>query len=256
MKTFFYILIIPFFIFSCVQNEELKSSNSNGNTDWKKYNLNGKVKSFRETKFLAVDNFSIIVNGKKSNHLFNKEMLFNLDGYKIEKNDYMPDGTLASRTMYLYQNNKLVEYNNYDSQGMPFGTGNYEYNADGQIVRLIDNTTDGRHNWTKAYQYDSKGNLVEVDNFKAADVIDTKEKYTYGNNGHLIKSDLLKSDKVLSRSNHKYDEDGNLIELNYGDSDLYTFRYSYDFKGNWVKKIVFENDNPSGILLREIEYFK
>ena len=254
MKNISRLLIITTFLISCVQNGELKTVSKNNN-DWSKSNLLGEVKSFRETKFLAVNNFSIVEDGEKKPHLFNKEILFNLDGFKIETNEYMPDGTLASRTMYLYQNNKLKEYNSYDSQGSPFKIGKYEYNKAGKIEKLIDNTSDGRHNWTKKFNYDKNGNLSEVDQFKNEEIIDTKEVYLYDENKKMIESDFYKSDKLVTKNNHKYDEDGNLIELNYGEKNTYSYKYSYDFKGNWVKKIVYENNEPSGIMFREIEYF-
>ena len=76
--------------------------------DWKKLNLQGNVKAIKEIKFLAVDNFSEVKNGEKIRHIYNKELLFNLDGFLIEENDYIPDGTLANRTMFLYKENKLI----------------------------------------------------------------------------------------------------------------------------------------------------
>ena len=83
MKRLAFLSIISLLLFSCGSNNEIDRSN----TDWHKFKLKGDVKSFREIKFLAVDNFSIISNGEKIKHIYNKEVLFNLDGYKIEQND-------------------------------------------------------------------------------------------------------------------------------------------------------------------------
>lgn len=255
MKYLLSILISLTFLVSCTQNEEQKTTSKKIN-DWKKHNLSGEVKSYRETKFLAVNDFSIIEKGEKKKHLFNRETLFNFDGFKIETNDYTSDGTLANRTTYLYQNSTLKEYNCYDSQGTPFKTGKYEYNDIGQVAKLIDNTTDGKHNWTKKFQYDNNGNVIEIEQYKNENIIDTKEKYIYDDDGNMIESDFYKLDKLITKTNHKYDEDGNLTELNYGKSSTFTYKYSYDFKGNWIKKIVYENNNPRGIISREIEYFE
>jgi len=257
MKHLFLIFLSSLLIFSCNQNGSVETvSLKNTNNDLEKFNLNGRVKSLRETKFLAINNFSIVEHGEKKKHLYNQEILFNLDGNKIEKNDYLTDGTLANRTMYLYQDNKLVEYNNYDPEGVPFGIGKYEYDQDGNLKRLIDNTNDGRTNWTKTFRFDDHGNVIEMEKFKTEDAIERKEIYNYDGNNNIIESDFYKKDKLIAKNNHKYDADGNIIELNYSDSNVYTFKYSYDYKGNWVKKIVFIDGNPSGILLREIEYFK
>lgn len=254
MKYILPLLISSIFLISCAQNEELKTASKDSN-DWGQLNLIGDVKSFRETKFLAVDNFSVIEDGEKKKHTFNKEILFNLDGFKIETNDYMPDGTLATRTMYLYQNNKLKEYNSYDSQGSPFKIGKYEYNNDGEMERLVDNTSDGRYNWTKKYKYDDQGNISEVEHYKNEEIIESKEVYAYDSSKKVVASDFYKNEKLITTNNLKYDEDDNIIELNYGEASIFTYKYSYDFKGNWIKKIVFENNEPSGIIFREIEYF-
>lgn len=224
--------------------------------DWKKLNLNSNVKAIKEIKFLAVDNFSEIKNGEKIRHIYNKEMLFNLDGYLIEENDYIPDGTLANRTMFLYKNDKLIEYNEYDSQGMLFGTGKYELDEKGLPKTLVYKTNDGRYNWSKTFTHDSNGNVTEVDLLNSTGVLESKEIYTYNNQDLLVESELHKNQKLFSKNTYKSDEGGSIVEMNYsGDSSTFTYIYNYDSKGNWIKKIVFENNVPSGILVREIEYF-
>ena len=259
MKNILYLLIGSLLFLSCDDGKKNSTNVSNDitreNTDWTKYKLKGDVKSFREVKFLAVDNFSVINGGERIKHIYNKEVLFNLDGNKIEKNDYIPDGTLANRTVFLYKKTQLVEYNNYDSQGMLFGTGKYETDDNGRVTRLNYNTSDGRYNWSESYQYDENGNITEIKSFKTEEVIDTKELYTYDNKGNTKESEFYRDNKLVSKNRYNYDEEGNFNELHFGDSAVYTYKYNYDAKGNWIKKIVFENDNPSGILIREIEYF-
>jgi len=251
MKRLAFLSLITLVLYSCGANNK----SDRKNTDWSKFKLKGDVKSFREIKFLAVDSFSIISNGEKINHVYNKEVLFNLDGYKIEQNDYIPDGTLANRTVYLYKQSELVEYNNYDSQGMLFGTGKYTSNEDGEVNRLNYKTTDGRYNWSESYTYDNYGNLSEIRRFKTEEVIDTKEVYVFDDSSNIKTSEFHKEGKLISKNDYNYDEEGNFNELKYSDASVYSYKYNYDEKGNWIKKIVFENDNPSGILTREIEYF-
>lgn len=183
-------------------------------------------------------------------------MLFNLDGYLIEENDYIPDGTLANRTMFLYKNDKLIEYNEYDSQGMLFGTGKFELDEKGLPQKLVYKTNDGRYNWSKAFTYDSNGNIIQVDLLSSTGVLESKELYTYNTDDFLVESELHKDQKLISKNSYKNDEGGSIVEMNYsGDSSTFTYIYNYDSKGNWIKKIVFENNVPSGILIREIEYF-
>jgi hypothetical protein len=251
MKKITIITVGLLFLMSCGINNGLDRNN----TDWSKFKLKGDVKSFKEIKFLAVDNFSIISDGEKIKHIYNKEVLFNLDGNKIEQNDYIPDGTLANRTVFLYRKEVLVEYNNYDSQGMLFGTGKYELNEDEKVSRLNYKTSDGRYNWSESYLYDKHGNLTEVRRFKTEEVIDTKEVYVFDEKSNVKTSEFHKEGQLISKNDYNYDEEGNFNELKYSDTSVYTYKYNYDEKGNWIKKIVFENGNPSGILTREIEYF-
>jgi hypothetical protein len=252
MKNIFLIVLSSFLFLSCTDNTETVL---NKDTDWKNFKLKGEVKSFKEIKFLAVDNFSVINGGEKVRHIYNKEVLFNLDGNKIEENDYIPDGTLANRTVYLYKQNQLMEYNNYDSQGMLFGTGKYQTNDDGKVIRLDYKTNDGRYNWSESYQYDKNGNITEIKQFKTEEVFDTKELYAYNEHGKIAESEFHKDGKLVSKNQYNYDKEGNFDRLNFGDSATYTYKYNYDEKGNWTKKIVFENNEPSGILVREIAYF-
>ena len=70
MKRLSIIAIGILFIFSCTPKESEVSKNS----DWDQFKLKGNVKSFREIKFLAVDNFTIVSNGEKTNHIYNKEV--------------------------------------------------------------------------------------------------------------------------------------------------------------------------------------
>ena len=254
---YFAIAFVLIFGWACSNTSVTESSTSvDQDTDWHKLNLKGNVKAVKEIKFLAVDEFSEIQNGEKIKHIYNKEILFNLDGYKIEQNDYIPDGTLANRIMYLHQQNKLVEYNEYDSQGILFGTGKYELDEDGIPKKLNYRTNDGRYNWSESYIYSDNGKITEVEHFNAENIMEAKEIYSYNDKGLLIESELYKDNKLVSKNTYKNDEEGSNTELNYGgDSSVFTYMYNYDSRGNWVKKIVFENNNPSGILVREIEYF-
>lgn len=254
---YLFIPLVLSIVWSCSNSSKSERINSNyEDTDWHKLNLKGKVKAIKEIKFLAVDDFSEIQNGEKVKHIYNKEILFNLDGSKIEQNDYIPDGTLANRIMYLHQQNKLVEYNEYDSQGLLFGTGKYELDDNGIPTKLNYKTNDGRYNWSESYQYNSKGKISEIEHFNAEGILVSKEIYKYDENGYLKESELYKNKKLISKNIYKNDEEGSNTELIYsGDSTIFTYMYNYDAKGNWVKKIVFENNNPSGILIREIEYF-
>lgn len=255
MKRLLILSVSLLTLFSCGEITSFSESD-NPNSDWRRLKLQGKVKAIKEIKFIAVGNFSEIVNGEKTKHIYNKEFLFNLDGFKIEQNDYIPDGTLANRIMYLYQNNKLVEYNEYDSQGLLFGTGKYEIGEDDNPTRLNYKTSDGRYNWSETFKYDGNGNIIEVNHFRTEKAMDSKEIYNFNDDGYLSTSELHRDGNLVTKNTFITDEEGSRTEMIYGaDKSNFTYIYNYDSKGNWVKKIVFENNSPSGVLIREIEYF-
>jgi len=61
---------------------------------------------------------------------------------------------------------------------------------------------------------------------------------------------LFKFDEKGNKTEEsRYDINGNLVlDVNY--------KYDYDDKGNWIRKIKFENEIPEYILEREIEYYE
>ena len=98
---------------------------------------------------------------------------------------------------------------------------------------------DGR----QQYYTDAADNIVEIrtyyDPSNAAAYY--SEKYTYDASGLLVESELFKHNKLITKNSYKNNNDGSNTELNYsGDSSVYTYLYNYDSKGNWIKKIVFE----------------
>ena len=124
------------------------------------------------------------------------------------------------------------------------------------IKELNYKTNDGRYNWSETYTYDSNGKITEVSHFNAENILESKEIYTYDDNGLLSESELYKDNNLITKNTYKNDNEGSNVELFYSaDESVFTYMYNYDSRGKWVKKIVFENNSPSGILIREIEYF-
>jgi hypothetical protein len=84
----------------------------------------------------------------------------------------------------------------------------------------------------------------------------------YDDRGNAVSSTWYNSDgSIYLKDSTKYDDKNNRIEFNshYLDGGLNSktsTKYDYDEKNNWIKCIVFSNDNtPLYILEREIEYY-
>ncbi len=108
--------------------------------------------------------------------------------------------------------------------------------------------------------YDLVGNLIETilyDPFMNEQQI---TRYKYDGRNNKIETVVLKSGLVTSKVITRYDERNNVGEvLTYGvlgNLDRHEKRlYHYDLHGNWTKQVVFVNNNPTSVILHQIEYY-
>ncbi|CEN52128.1 conserved exported hypothetical protein [Capnocytophaga canimorsus] len=113
-----------------------------------------------------------------------------------------------------------------------------------------------------SYIYNEQGNLIEANRYNSDGNLYGKWTYKYDTNGNRIEANSYNSDGSLSgKTAFKYDTNGNRIEANRYNSDgsLYAtdiYTYEYDKYGNWVKRIMYNNDKPESIDEREIEYYE
>ncbi len=206
-------------------------------------NLKGKVKSIKETTYEAVDKFGQIEKGNvfydRFSLLFNSPftIIYNEKGNKIEKNYYNSDGSLKSKTTYKY-----------DEKG-----NNIEENIYGSDGSLKSKTT---------YKYDKKGNNIEENTYDSDSRLNFKATYKYNEKGNIIEKNYYDSDGRLNfKATYKYDKKGNNIEYNicYSDGSLdkttYKYKYEYDKNNNWTQQVTYENNKPTQITERIIEYY-
>ena len=84
----------------------------------------------------------------------------------------------------------------------------------------------------------------------------------YNEKGNKIEKNYYNSDGSLkSKTTYKYDKKGNNIEYNicYSDGSLdkttYKYKYEYDKNNNWTQQVTYENNKPTQITERIIEYY-
>ncbi len=281
------IITFTILLYSCTTDKQ--------ETGWSEYNLKGKVKSFTEISYEAIDRFGKIELGdKRVDFEFilhnNAEYLFDNNGNKIEESLYFDDGSLRYKVIYKYDNNgnKIEEnlyfddgnldtklINLYDNKGnmieanvyTPYGSleDKYTFKYDEMRNRIEEKQycSDDRLRIKRTYKYDNKGNMIE-EKWQDFDSFKTKKYvYKYDNKGNIIEKYRYASDGSLDRkSSYKYDNNGNMIKMKdsyHNDNAMlenkYTFEYYYDEQGNWTRRIQFENSIPKYILVREIKYF-
>ena len=220
------IVLIAFFAQSC-QNVKVEN-------DWTRNQLQGKVMSYSEFSYEAIDRFGKIEKGKRkrnSSYENDEQRKYDEKGNLIEKIIYKLDSSLYEKLTCTYdEKGKVIEVNMYKS--------------------------DGSLSYKSTYKYDEKGNQIEVNSS-----LGYKGTYKYDEKGNRIEDNFYESDGSLSsKSTYKYDEKGNRIEDNsenlYRDLDRkWTYKYEFDKQGNWIKRIDFRDYIPKFILEREYEYY-
>ena len=250
-------LCILLCLFSCT---ELMSQTKEN--DLTEANLKGKVKSERTIDFHAVEKNDEIVRGKISTYGNNYQVLYNIDGNRIEmtnynsnrlnmfnpinKNDgngnqvYQSDEILKDKHTYKYddEGNKIEE-NEYNKEGNLVKRNIYKYDDDGNKIeeneyiyeRLSDKHT---------YKYDGNGNMIEENspNWSRA--------YKYDGEGNVVEQNIYNSNGSLDKKwTFKYNKEGNLVKWNQYNSNGSLdkkWTYKYNKEGNWVKTNSYNSD--------------
>lgn len=272
------IFVIPNFILSCgnLENDLLES------------NLNGKVKSVRETSYKAIDRFGEIQKGDIIDDeilISNYYSLYNNKGNLIDLINYEIDGSIYNKTTITYdKNNRVSEIiwvyddgnqdkwiSKYDEHG--YLIEDKSYNVDGSLYNkyLYINDNNGNLLSTSCYsadgtmrsksfnKYDQKDNLTEHKEYNSLGQITFEQQYQYDKAGNMVEYIYKRSD-YFKKSISSYDDKNNLIEeIDYSSEgkvkEKRTYSYKYDKKNNWTTKIFYRNDIPLYLIEREIAYY-
>ncbi|MCP6720454.1 MAG: hypothetical protein KJI72_04025 [Patescibacteria group bacterium] len=171
------------------------------------------------------------------------------------------------------------------------GVISYKYDENGQLIEkdcqldnnIIHNSIAGRF----VYQYDDEGRIVHelcfdctsgetIYKYNDGGVLTSRRwqhlgwddfiecEYTYDMEGSLVKERCLDgNDYFGSGEEYVYDKCGNIIQYYYDNELISRFKYKYDSKGNWVRKVEFVVDRRSddkisqaNCIMRNILYWK
>ncbi len=260
----------------------------------KHLNLYDSVKLYEVKVYLAINNGDSIVKGNPiwDEHQFvkfNKEGIKTEDNFYDTTNEYMGNAVYYNYPKEFYnktiftdsigkisgyiihrfdQYNNLVQFISYDKNDIVIDSINYK-NIKSDII------------------YDSFGNKTEEINYNIDGVKDGKQTYKYNKNQQLIEAISYNNDnRDIYKTTIKYHVNKNILEtslftespqfvetetivkngVEYTEETTWTteemtlemkitYTYKYDIKGNWIQKVVFENDLPLKIMEREIEYY-
>lgn len=275
MKNSFVVFIsIGISLFSCKNVITKKNDLANDN-------LKGNVKSIRQTSYLAIEKFGEIQKGEKDGKYgYCSVTLYNEKGNKIEESEYDTSGDFKLKRIFKYnKEDDRIEESLYNSDGNLVSKTTNEYNDKRKIIETIIYKSDGSIESQSTCEYPNDS-VMEVTHFRGGKGIvkfddkgreieeispgffGGKSTFKYDEKGNIIEENLMESSSGTKDGvniKYKYDEKGNKTKEFMTGSDGITttssFIYKYDEKDNWVQEIYFNNNSPSTITERKIEYY-
>jgi YD repeat-containing protein len=176
----------------------------------------------------------------------------------IEKKLINSDNETESIFTYTYQESKILNESEYDSENQLVDEKNYEYDEKGNLIKYshfnsMDDITiqttyeyDENNNRTKILNYDNEGNLI------------SRSTYKYNDSKQVIS---LIEDTTLQSSTYQfeYDTNGKVIsqkEFTEEEEIIATITYTYD--GNEIIETQSEGEGYTNnyIIKSEIEYYE
>jgi len=218
-----------------------KKFDLNGNVIEEIYYNAGNIDKKSSYKYDQNDNPIEYVNykGDESKVMFMQTITYDNSGNKIREERF--NGLDYEIIKYTYDpKNKLTEIVRSDVNGKVAHNRVFNYSGNvchiyiynnGSEVGKITNTYDSNGNITETIEYDSGGNI--------------KEKYIYVYNGkNLSEKTKYIGEKFTYHENYKYDNSGNLIEIQKEEPKGNVFinnLYKYDSKGNLIEEEWYDN---------------
>ena len=264
MKKFISLFMVGFLLFSCSE-EDTKE------TDWENNKLNGKFKSITEIKYDAVEKFGEFQKGSLGHKLISK---YDKSGNLTEWTKYRSNESIDSKSISKYDDNgNRTAEATYKSDGSLKSEAVHKYDEIGNQKESAYYNYDHDFLGSKSiYKYDTSGNQTEERYMLSDGSLIDKSICKYDESGNVIECATYNSDDTLSsKSTYKYDKSGNVSEETYYTSydpfnyvpfnkhNKYTYKYEYNSKGQWIKKITFKVRNVVSqaevIIEREIEYY-
>src|SRR5690606_18506269 len=155
-------------------------------------------------------------------------------GSEIEGNRYNSEGVLMSENKYEYvydEKGNKTEKLFYDKNGVFKSKDVYSYDENGNLIESLENFEKGKFNIKDTYKYDDKGNKIEWVSYKEGGVFDFKYNNDYDPYGNIIKSNLSEYDNIQKT--------------------IFSFKYIFDEKNNWIRRTQYTNGFPKKITERK-----
>lgn len=230
-----------------------------------RFDLKGHIRTIKEITFEAIDSSGTIAPGKRSRPSWKKDSykVFNIDGNLIQEIQYKTDGEVRNKIFYKHisSENKTEEYT-FKPDNILLYKRITLYSGEGRLIEKFLYGADDSLLSKWIYTYNNKGFKTEENQF-----FPQKEKptirtiYKYDKKGNKINEEMYNSEGgLIAKWLSKYNRKGLAEEESYYYSDgslnsKENYSYEFDEKGNWIRQIIHENDQPRYIVIREIVYY-
>lgn len=257
-------------------------------TDRAELLLKGKVKSIRQTSYIAVPKgVGTIDKGQKKGNFFSFK--FDSEGRKTTTEHFSETGILQGSTEYIYNEEGNIQKEILKSAaGKAETTIQYLYGSEGNLKNKSLLNANGEIQRKGVFRHDSEGNCIHEIWFNQDGTKYSELRYQYDPYGQLIAKQVLLapadaknkeyepfervwnargrmeeewigSPQNMKHYTYKYSTRGEIMSGTEPANDLSEVKYVYKFfndgQGNWKKRIKFINDVPVTYEEREYTYY-
>lgn len=253
----------------------------NSFSDIKKENLNGHIKSLKESYFELEKIYKEIENEEGYPDLkiidIKKGKPKGTDEYIGFKNFYNERGfikeyyqfylnRLSGKVKYrLNKNDQKMDLINYDFVKGEFVKAKkyYSYNFfyyNNKVIEKSINLKTGKLYSISIIKFNKLGRIIESSTKYLKNNRKSKQEFSYDLNNNLISRISYSNNEIISKSKFTNDNNGNCLSLliyNYknNSSRKFEYMYTYDHQNNWIEKITIIDGIQDNITEREISYY-
>ncbi|MBJ2176550.1 hypothetical protein JBL43_20040 [Aureibaculum sp. A20] len=236
-------------------------------TDLKRMNLNGNVKSVKLTQFKAVLNNGVIEKEKFENSegviYADNKYFFNKNGMILEHKEYLSD-TLNSRISIQYDKNlNILKKHYYNSTGELINESTFEntHNSNGELIeeKELMRGNEFKNKWINKIFKDKK-EVIKI-NHSGSDTLKSY-KYEYDKKGNRIKEIRYQSDgSVFIEIMNSFDNNNSRIKeivIGSANDTISNENYEYlefDLYNNLKRVLISKGKTPTSLIEFEIEYY-
>jgi hypothetical protein len=214
------------------------------------------IKSIKEVEYTTL---IIDLKVQTDSTLGSSVFHYDKNGLQYEMLHYDATGIQTNKFTFKYnkENNPIV-MEQYSFESELINVWHYHYNTEGfdMIVYLNEGDEVQKAN----YQYDKKNRIIKEENFDLNDDLISSTFYRYDSSERIIEKEVYSTTYGNWRYKTTLDNNRNPIEILWADEigmliSKTTTTYRYNTYGDWIWKLIKEDDGSPILTKREIKYY-